>query len=199
MSNTPGLNQHAVPASLIGRFSTDSKSRARERRVWVKDNRSDDPFPRRADNLTTGKNQYGVADGSNGIDKSIDSLWQIYEPQLPELLDLIGQSEPIDGLRWAQVLVPFVAGLFVRNPDFAKLIEPSIPPIPELKINTLEQKAAKPRAAQFQELLTPLMVADWTVLHFDDPVLATNDLGYAPVNGPIGKGYGNCSGLSNTW
>jgi hypothetical protein len=33
------------------------------------------------------------------------------------------------------------------------------------------------------------MVADWTVLHFDDPVLATNDLGYAPVNGPIGKGY----------
>jgi hypothetical protein len=152
MSNTPGLNQHAVPASLIGRFSTDSKSRARERRVWVKDNRSDDPFPRRADNLTTGKNQYGVADGSNGIDKSIDSLWQIYEPQLPEVLDLIGQSEPIDGLRWAQVLVPFVAGLFVRNPDFAKLIEPSIPPIPELKINTLEQKAAKPRAAQFQEL-----------------------------------------------
>ena len=54
--------------------------------MWVKDKRSDDPFPRRADNLTTGKNQYGVADGSNGIDESIDSLWEIYEPHSQQAL-----------------------------------------------------------------------------------------------------------------
>jgi hypothetical protein len=43
--------------------------------------------------------------------------------------------------------------------------------------------------ARFQELLAQLMVAEWTVLHFDRPLLISSDRGYAVADTHIGRGY----------
>lgn len=42
---------------------------------------------------------------------------------------------------------------------------------------------------QFQEHLAPVMVANWTVLHFPSPDLPTSDRALAPVSTSVGTGY----------
>ena len=53
---------------------------------------------------------YGTGDSTDDIKKTIDHVWRIYEPGLPDALNVISRKPGmVDGLVWAQVLVPFVA------------------------------------------------------------------------------------------
>ena len=48
----------------------------------------------------------------------IDQVWQAYENRLNLCVNaLISSTDEIDARIWSRTLVPFVAGLFVRNPD----------------------------------------------------------------------------------
>lgn len=185
-------HQHFIPAAFLGRFSGDRSGRPRTRLLWVRDHRGDRPFISRAGKLARELGIYDVSDGSLGEEQSIDALWSIYEPNLPRALEALNsRSIPINGSLWFETLVPFVAGLFVRSPSFASMFEERIASAPEeVRETSLANNAAGPRVIAFQEMLAPLMVADWTILHFDsDRSLVTSDIGYAGADTPLGQGY----------
>ena len=188
-----GAQQHFIPASLIGRFAEDVGGQARLRKVWVRDKRSrtHKPYKNAAGKVALEPAMYGVGDASEGIEKSIDHIWSIYEPLLPDALNAISSgSDSMDGLLWAQGLVPFVAGLFVRGPDFALLVREQVPGgFADLVDGTFRNNAAPARATAFQDLLALIVVANWTVLHFRQPDLITSDTGYMLIEEQERRGY----------
>jgi hypothetical protein len=114
----PGAKQHFLPASLIGRFSEEhGKGSARSRKVWVRDRHNSRSFKTAAQNVATENAIYGTGAATNDVSKTIDYIWSIYEPGLPRALNAIsGKTESIDGILWAQVLVPFrVRSLCTRS------------------------------------------------------------------------------------
>jgi hypothetical protein len=97
-------------------------------------------------------------------------LWG-YESGLTGAIDeLIDRDTPMDAKPWLDYLVPFVAGLFARGPD----------------ANAGQNNAA--RIMAFQEMLAPVMVSKWTVLHYSSGEVVTSDRAIAAVQTPIGPG-----------
>jgi hypothetical protein len=97
-------------------------------------------------------------------------LWG-YESGLPGALDeLVAARDSLDAGTWVRNLVPFIAGLFSRGPD----------------LNGGKNNEARIRA--FQEMLAPVMVSRWTVLHYRHGDVVTSDRAVAPIDTPVGSG-----------
>jgi hypothetical protein len=84
----------------------------------------------------------------------------------------------INALAWASILVPFVAALMVRGPDFNVRFEARIA---QIDVPTRTDNTNFARLMEFQRLLAPVAAAKWILLRTQsDEPLITNDLGYAP-------------------
>lgn len=182
---------HYIPAVLIGRFSLDSTERMRERRVWVYRPGQPSVFRERAENIGYINKYYRLSAQQN--DRLVEDAWTDYEQELTIALDQL--SDPavnsVDGLLWLRVLVPFVAGIFARSPDFARKYEG--PPGEQAALQRLFDSMEVSRAdntnmARIVALirsLAPIMAARWTILHTTGfEFLLNNDSGYvnsAPI------------------
>jgi hypothetical protein len=127
---------------------------------------------------------------SMGEDFTLDVAWG-YESDLPEALDaLANRSAELDGGVWMRTLVPFVAALFARGPDFQLEHEKRLPPgIMQYVGLPAADNAIAARLIDFQTLLAPVMAWRWRVHHFSESVeLVTSDVCYAG-HGPRDLGY----------
>lgn len=180
---------HYLPATLLASFSRDSStSPRRKRHLYAGDKQEDDVFRTSAANLGAIKNLYTlVAAGDDP--EMVDKTWAGYEASLHEAITLLIAGE-VDAKAWVRVLVPFVACMLVRGPDFNERFERRISAFIDAAGDDLsEDNTNLARLAELQRLLGPVAVAKWKALHIrgEEPLI-TNDLGYAPfVNRPTGE------------
>jgi hypothetical protein len=190
---------HYLPASVIGRFSTENVTSARQRRVYVLRKGHKIPFQTKAENIGYVNDLYRVSKLTvwDSTGTSVDPLLHGYEPTLPAALDLLEQAASIDLVAWLRTLVPYVAGIFVRGQDFIPRFmgRPSVAVAGEF--NTAEN-ANNARIIEFERMLAPVCCARWVVLHKNSgESFVLNDLGatgtFDKVTGesgwaiPIGK------------
>lgn len=114
----------------------------------------------------------GISSGT-----SVDPLLHGYEPGLPDAMDLLEQATPIDLVTWLRILVPYVAGIFVRGHDFISrfMNRPVVEAAGEF--NTVDN-ANGARFIEFERMLAPVCCARWVVLHKNfGESFVLNDLG----------------------
>jgi len=148
----------------------------RKRRIAVADKHRRRCFVARAERVGLIKDFYTAhrrADPAH-----IDRQWTDIEARLASALDALIDGS-IDGLTWAGTLVPFIASLFVRGPDFNERFEDrseqiigDAPWIPEGNTNST-------RPIELQRLLAPVLAAHWIVAEVQGSgTLVTNDVGF---------------------
>jgi hypothetical protein len=182
---TRGTYQHYIPAAFIGRFSWDLSKRARSRPVWVRSVHAPRSYVSSASTIAGQIGLYDLSGDSLGSDRTVDIAWG-YERALPAALDRLGRRDRLDGRLWVTALVPFVAGLFVRGPEFQQEFAKRIPPGVSALVGDIDN-ATKARLIDLQVLLAPVMAARWAVVHFPASAeLITSDRGYALTTTPLG-------------
>jgi hypothetical protein len=164
---------HYIPASVIGRFSSNEKASARERSVFVLRKDRKKAFAVKAENIGFVNDLYRVTvspvwDGSqtNVDETSVDPALHGYEPALPQALDQLEQAAPVDLAIWLRTLVPYIASIFVRGYDFIPRFRSRPSLLASGDINT-EENANGARFIELERLLAPVCCARWVVLHKD--------------------------------
>jgi len=149
--------------------------------LWVRGRGAPGAAVKAADDVAWDLDIYGTADFS----------WT-YESGLPAALDALERQPPLNCRVWTEVLVPFVAALFVRSPDFIREFERRFSPQIAARFSavTAHDRGSGPRLIEFQQLLAPVMAMRWAVLHnLTATPLITSDAAFAPTVTPLGLGY----------
>jgi hypothetical protein len=182
-------NDHYIPASLLGRFSTEDTGRARERKVWALKHGEQKAQYKKAEKYGSQQNFYDLLMTQYAqMPRVVDKTWLAYENHLGSVLETLRTNTDryaLDANSWLAVLIPFVASLFVRGPDFNERYEARAG-IKEIYSSMAKKDPAYPgdntnmaRLMEFQRLLSPIMAASWTVLHTGGKLsLLTNERGY---------------------
>ena len=160
---------------------------ARERRLFIGDKKNQRCFRAPAGKVGCINNLYTVI-GNTDQQNSIDQTWTAYERKLPVAIDKLIHGT-VDAETWVRVLIPFVACMLVRDPEFVNQFNQRIRPFldqvpPDFKFNA-QDNANEARLIDLQRLLGSVVAAKWTVLITDgQEELITNDLGYAAFAHP---------------
>lgn len=182
-------NDHYIPASLLGRFSTDNISRARERKVWALKRGEQKAQHKKAEKYGSRQDFYDLLMTQHAhMPRVVDKTWLAYENHLGSVLEILRTNtsrSAIDAHSWLTVLVPFVASLFVRGPDFNERYEARLG-MKEIYNHIAKEEPDYPRdntnmsrLMEFQRLLAPIIAASWTVLHTGEKLpLLINERGY---------------------
>ncbi|WP_426510331.1 DUF4238 domain-containing protein [Dactylosporangium sp. McL0621] len=179
--------QHYLPAAFLGRFSEDVSGSLRQRRVWVQRRDKTQAFRVAAEKIGAENNFYKLNDPQNFGQDVVDETWARYEQHLAFALARLITDAPLalSATLWLRVLVPFVAGTFVRTPAFDDRHNPLFGDYiaeglwDELRLGDNTNLS---RLTALNRLLGPMMVARWTVLHLPPQVgCITNDRGLANI------------------
>src|SRR5438105_4714605 len=171
---SPGARQHFLPASFIARFSEDPNPDPRRRVLYVAKRGGHEPFSVVAERAAFVRNLYS---------ESVDSIWTAYENRLPAALDALCIGAEVEADTWLRVVVPFVAALLLRGPDFEKRFQQRLAEVvPDLKRPT----GGDARPFELQRLLAPVTAARWVVMHASgDSPIVTSDMAWAPYSDPM--------------
>jgi hypothetical protein len=99
--------------------------------------------------------------------QKVDEIWKEYERGLSNAIgELIAGR--VDARTWARILIPFVACMLVRGPDFADRFERRMA---ALEIDDIDgvhtaDNVNMARLFELQRLLGPVAAAKWVVLEF---------------------------------
>jgi hypothetical protein len=172
--------QHWIPAAFLGGFSVDAdRPRLRDRRLWVKEAGCSTSAVYTAKNLGYERGMYDMSDETIGAEpEAFDRTFNAYERKLPSAILKLTDSLVFDFSFevWMKVLVPFLAGLAVRGPDFGDRLS-----FPNVEIQTS-------RWMEMTRLLAPLMAAEWSVLVAPASArLITNDRGFCWAQDQTGR------------
>lgn len=183
----PGSKQHFLPATYLACFSVGSAFPRRSRRLAQGDRLNGTCIETSAANLAKITDLYTL-EQHTANPNVIDDIWLKYETRLSDCIDqMIAGS--ITALDWASVLVPFVACLLVRGPEFEERFNSRLQGMgfDSEFLESLSDNAKQARIMEIQRLLAPVLVAEWTLLEFaqGEPLL-TNDWSYLVVD--WGKG-----------
>lgn len=173
---------HYLPATYLAEFSPDNVSRPRRyRHLFVGDMKEGRVFCASAANVAAINNLYTLVQPTDNPEL-IEQIWAGFEMKLADAIDLLITGN-LDAKSWIRILVPFVAAMLVRGPDFNNRFEHRLR---ALGFNLHEELLSEDntnggRLLELQRLLGPIAVAKWTVVHvIGQEPLITNDLGYAP-------------------
>lgn len=173
--------QHYLPASFLGGFSADSYNPRRDRRLHVLRRSTGNINLTAAEKLAARNDYYNVTGTASEPALHVDEAWKQYEAGLSGALDLLTKDQEADvpAETWLETLVPFVAALFVRGPDFALRFEALLGSAVDLvdPDNTNQE-----RLWELQRLLALVMVSRWVVMRTastDEPCLVS-DIAYSP-------------------
>lgn len=173
--------QHFLPASFIGGFSAELAGRRRDRRVWVARRGDSRVFRSRAASLGFAKDMYVLHEVPSQHSGAIERQWQRYERGLGSAIDRAAEvpDEPLDAEAWLS-LVMFVAGLFVRNPDYGDADQAWLESFFEhdLPEGLSADNANMNRMLDFQWLSSTLLFCRWTLVRLGNAHAVTNDIGY---------------------
>lgn len=171
---------HYLPATYLASFSKDCTLPRRERLIAVGDKRSERVFSASAANVGAIQNFYTLVDQPRDP-QLVEKVWVDYETNLANAVEQL-INRHLDARTWAGVLVPFVAGLLVRGPDFNERFEARIEPWRELAGPDNTNQA---RLLEIQRLLGPVVAAKWIVMTArGGGSLITNDVGFAAFASP---------------
>lgn len=130
----------------------------------------------------------------------VDRMWGGYERRLPDAIAaLAGPAErTVAAQPWIGAIIPFVAGLFVRGPEFNRRFEnrPIISSMREhFDSSQFSDNTNIARLFEMQRLIYPVATALWTIAHLTiDPRLPTavitTDIGYCLMKSPGNRGIG---------
>ncbi len=186
--------QHFLPATYLAFFSSQISTPRRNSVIWVGDKLSGKIFQSKVGSIAAINNFYTLLaqDKSNNDPNMIDKIWGAYEAGLAEAIKQL-ITNTIDGETWIRTLVPFVASLFVRGPDFNNRFKSRFSfhddtsndakeirqwPVSDDNIN-------QARAIELQRLLAPISAAKWTVFKTSgSESLITSDLSFALYTDP---------------
>jgi Protein of unknown function (DUF4238) len=171
---------HYIPAALIGRFSTEAGVSSRKRRVWVYGGNRPAPTFETAESVGFRNNYYKMAPV---YDRMVEDAWNQYENKITRAINELADPTvgSVDGRTWLRVLVPFVAGTFIRTPDFVRKFQTTIggqiyPDDPEAQSDNNNVA----RLMALQRSLAPVMAAEWVVIAtVGSEPLITSDVGYS--------------------
>ena len=162
---------HYLPAAYLGFFSLDkSKANIRDRKLTVYDFDTKIFYQSRAGKICAINNYY---------DEEVDKLWY-YEGDIPAALNAL-INKTLDFYQWIMTLVPFVASILVRTPDFTERFQKRI-----TNLGVTREFSDYSRLFEFQRLLAPIISGDWKVLEVIGPGhVLLSDLGFIPfTDGP---------------
>lgn len=192
---------HYVAAALIGRFSARRQAQLRKSPIYVLRRGRSDAFQQTAERVAYQTALYTLEELWIGESiRMVDDIWQRLESQLPEMLKTVEATDGlVDARRWGELMVPFIASLFVRTPDFGKHFK--------LRFAILGQRGhpltqpdsiTQARLFQLQRLFSPVMRASWRVLRCpEDSPLITSNFALAPFQ--IGARSGWVVPLGRNW
>ena len=171
---------HYLPAAYLGFFSLDkSKANVRDRKLAVYNFNTKVYYQSRAGNLCAINNYF---------DKDVDKLWY-FEGDIPAALNAL-INETLDLYQWIMTLVPFVASILVRTPDFVKRFQQRIS-----NFGVNQEFSDFIRLLEFQRMLAPIIAGDWKVLEVTGPgQVLLSDLGFIPFTD--GQSYLNGVAIS---
>lgn len=185
---------HHLPATFLSSFSHDTSTPERRKRLlWAGERKGSGTgrtFRAPAARLGVEKDLYKIVAAGHDP-KMVDGTWTGHEGGLADAVEKL-LTGTVDARTWARVLVPFVACLVVRGPDFAGRFGRRLATLGIDDVDggyTPADNANLARLMELQRLLGPVAVAKWIVFRFDSPALITNDLGYARFRDHIGS-YG---------
>lgn len=148
---------HYLPATFLASFSQELCQPRRKSLLAVGDViKKREPRWDKAENLAARNNFYTT---DNVDPRIIDKIWLGYESTFDSAVNaLIGGN--IDALTWARTLVPFVAAMLVRGPDFNTRFESR----PFIRSYAQDRKlsadnANGARVMELQRLLGPIAAA----------------------------------------
>src|SRR4051794_39879699 len=109
---------HYLPATFLAAFSADTSTEPRrDRPLWAGDKGQHKTFRAQAAKLGAENNLYTLV-AEQHDPQMVDETWKDYERGLSNAVgELIAGG--VDARTWARILVPFVACMLVRGPDFA--------------------------------------------------------------------------------
>lgn len=177
---------HYLPATYLASFSNDTLTLPRRhRKISIGDKNDGRIFSTSVANVAAINNLYTLSATGNDPEL-IERIWAKCETDLDEAINLLITGE-ISAKSWIRVLVPFVACMLVRGPDFNKRFELRIR---ALGVDPEGQQMSRDntngaRLLELQRLLGPITVSKWVVIRVrgQEPLI-TNDLGYAPFMNP---------------
>ncbi|WP_155854528.1 DUF4238 domain-containing protein [Arthrobacter sp. MA-N2] len=167
---------HYLPAVYMGGFSLSDDGSRRYRPLWCLRRGSQEPFPTTGDKLGSAKDLYTLK--KNWQPQSLDRVWAYYEKTLPSAISqLVDTARPLEANTWLRTLVPFVASLFVRGPEFNERFGSRIPA--RLQRAGSEDSTNGARVIELQRLLAQVAAAHWGVVTSNDPQanFITNEIG----------------------
>jgi tetratricopeptide (TPR) repeat protein len=176
---------HYLPATYLALFSSNKTTLPmRKRPLFVGDKRTGRIREAPAANLGAINNLYTLINDSTHPEQ-VDQTWSDYEQRLPQAIqNLI--ADHVDAETWLRILVPFVACMLVRGPDFdlrftrrlrALGLGPTGTPVTPDNTNGA-------RLFELQRLLGPVAAAKWIVVSIQGGPLLTSDLAYTPFVHP---------------
>ncbi len=181
---------HYLPASYLARFSPDSTTEpVRNRLLAVGDKKNQRCFNAPARRVGCIRNLYTLIDNSKSPEL-VDQIWTEYERHLPVAVDNLIQGR-LTAETWCRVLVPFVACMLVRGPDFNERFNTrsEFLRLQNPKFSLTPDNANVARLMELQRLLACVLAARWIVLTaYGGEDLITNDLGYSPFIHPENGG-----------
>ena len=167
---------HYLPATYLASFSNECTSPRRERTIAVGDKRSKRVFRASVAKIGAIQNFYSLADEPEKP-QLLETAWRDYETNLANAVEQL-ITRKLDARTWAGVLVPFVAGMLVRGPDFNERFEVRIR---SLGVSAGPDNTTRARYLELQRLLGPIVAAKWIVMKTrGGGSLITNDVGFAP-------------------
>ena len=169
--------QHYLPAAYLARFSKDQNPVGRQRQVVVGDRETRRVFTTAVSNVCGISDFYTLKEMPESPNL-IDDIWSSYENQLPFAISQLCEGH-ISGLLWATVIIPFVAGILARGPDFNTRFENRLSTIGLGEFNTPDNTNFA-RLMEIQRLRPALMVARWIVLETHAQNIITTDIGFMP-------------------
>jgi hypothetical protein len=120
----------------------------------------------------------------SGDPMTLEDLWTSYERELSVAIDeLLGAK--ITATRWLGVLVPFVASLLVRAPEFNERFDERIKQMVPSDIELSADNTNFARMLEIQRLLAPVLTARWVVGEAQGAgSLITSDVGWVGFRAP---------------
>src|SRR6266568_6682719 len=112
--------QHFLGAAFLGGFSLDRTVPARGRSLWARRRPGqDDAYQTNADSVAWRRDIFTTADTRAGAwdPLTVDRHLGMTDPRIAAAIDRLVEGT-LSPREWVSTLVPFVATLFVRNPEF---------------------------------------------------------------------------------
>jgi hypothetical protein len=176
-------HHHWIPSSYLSRFSENPKL-GRRARLAIFDKKQNKYFYANAGDIAKKSKYYTLTAKELPDPDVLEKSWAGYEGNLPSSLDKLIDGS-IDAIEWLHTIIPFVAGLFVRGPDFEarmKIRGKDVLESPEFMKYISADNTNWQRESEFQRIMGILTAAKWVVCEKMGPgPFITNDKGWCPV------------------